>query len=63
MLHGTVNGAPFLGRNSRDNHVQVQVLPMQSEEVPFTSFNATTGEVTWLGDTGMRRNIGGIKGN
>ena len=35
---------------------------MQSEEVPFTSFNATTGEVTWLGDTGAGRNISGIKG-
>ena len=52
--------APFLGRNSHDNHVPV--LPMQSEEVPFTSFNATTGEVTWLGDTGAGRNIGGVKG-
>ena len=35
--------APCLGRNSRDN--RVPVLPMQSEKVPFTSFNATTGEV------------------
>eukprot|EP00435_Cladocopium_sp_Y103_P049186 s601_g14.t1 len=57
---GTVNEAPFLGRHSHDNHVPV--LPMQSEEVPFTSFNATTGEVTWLGDTGAGRNIGGVKG-
>ena len=46
--------APFLRQNSCDNHVPV--LPMQYEEVPFTSFNATTGEVTWLGDTGAGRN-------
>ena len=39
---------------------QVQSLPMQSCEVPFTSFNASTGEVTWLGDTGAGRNIGGV---
>ena len=39
---------------------QVPVLPMQSSEVPFTSFDASSGEVTWLGDTGAGRNIGGV---
>ena len=39
---------------------QTPALPMQFSEVPFKSFNANTGEVTWLGDTGAGRNIGGI---
>ena len=57
---GARTEAPILGQISHDNHVPL--LPMQTEEVPFTSFNASTGEVTWLGDAGAGRNIGGIRG-
>ena len=39
---------------------QAPVLPMQSSEVPFTSFDTSSGEVTWLGDTGAGGNIGGV---
>jgi hypothetical protein len=55
---GAGTEAPILGRILPDN--QVPVLPMQSSEVPFTSFDASSGEVTWLGDTGAGRNIGGL---
>ena len=35
-------------------------MPSLTSDIPFSSYDAVSGESTWLGDAGAGRNIGGI---